>query len=112
VSELANQLFALRLVKVVLEIALLALAGQGLVWLLARAVGQDPANNLFYRLLAVIASPFVRLARFATPKFVLDRHLAFGVFALLFAAYVVTVFTIANTCIAHGLPVAQCQDVR
>lgn len=111
-SELASQLFVPRLVKLVLEIALLALAGQGLVWVLIRAVGQDPTRNPFYRVLGVVASPFTRLARAVTPKFVLDRHLAFGVFFLLAAAYVITLFTIADRCIQHGVTVAVCQDIR
>lgn len=112
VAALASQLFIPRLIKLVLEIALLALAGQGLVWMLTRAVGQDPARNPFYRVLGIIASPFTRLARAVTPRFVLDRHLAFGVFFLLVAAYVVTLFTIADRCIRAGVTVAVCQDIR
>jgi hypothetical protein len=111
-SDLANTLFLLRLVKLVLEIALLALVGQGVMWALIRAVGQDPANNFFYRMLQVVVSPFTRIVRLITPKFVADRHVPWAVLGLLVVGYVWTLFAIANACIGHGLPIAECRRVR
>jgi hypothetical protein len=37
---------------------------------------------------------------------------ALATFALLAVAYAAVLFTIADTCIRHGLTVAQCMEVR
>jgi len=108
VSDLETKLFWLRLVQLLLAVPLLAIAGQGVVYVLTRVFGQDPKANFFYRLLEVIGSPFTRLARFVTPKFVADRHLPLVVVSLLAVAYVWTMIAIANVCIGAGLGVAQC----
>jgi len=112
VNDIGNTLFVLRLVKLVLEIALFALAGQGLVWMMIRAVGQPAERNFAYRALQTIASPFTGLVRLITPKFVIDRHIPWATFALLAVAWVWATFTIANTCIGAGLTIAECQQVR
>jgi hypothetical protein len=106
--DFSTTLFLLRLVKLVIEICLLALVGQGIVFVLIRGIGQDAKNNFFYRVLETVSSPFVRLARFITPRFVPDRHLPLAVVSLLALAYVLTLFLIADACVAHGLPVPQC----
>lgn len=111
-NDIGNTLFVLRLVKLVLEIALFALAGQGLVWMMIRAVGQPAERNFAYRTLQTIASPFTGLVRLITPKFVVDRHIPWATFALLAVAWVWATFAIANTCIGAGLTIAECQQVR
>jgi len=73
--ELGTSLLLLRIVKLVLEICLLALVGQGIVFVLVRGIGQDAKRNFFYRVLETVSSPFVKLARYITPRFVPDRHL-------------------------------------
>jgi hypothetical protein len=107
-QDLVSTLFAWRLVKLVLEVALLALAGQGIASVLIRASGQDPQANLFHRVLRTIASPFTWLVRRITPPVVADRHVPLATFALLLVAYAAVLFTIADTCIRHGLAVAEC----
>ena len=106
--DFGTTLLVLRIVKLVIEICLLALVGQGIVYALIRVVGQDAKSNLFYRLLATVSSPFVTLARYITPRFVPDRHLPFVVLSLLAVGYVATLFSIANLCISHGMAVPQC----
>jgi len=66
--------------KLVAEIALMAFAGQWVVGLLAGA-GRD--RNLFYQLLEVMTSPFVKLLRHVTPSVVIDRHIPLAAFLLL-----------------------------
>lgn len=107
-SDPSNSLFALRLIQVVIAVPLLAIVGQGVVWVLARAFGQDPATNFFYRVLAVVPAPFNKLARFITPRFVPDARMPLVVLCLLTVAYVWTMVEIANVCHRAGLPVAQC----
>jgi hypothetical protein len=112
VNDLGTTLFVLRLVKLVLEIALFALAGQGVVWMMIRAVGQPAERNFAYRALQTIASPFTRLVRLVSPKFVIDRHIPWATAALLAIAWVWTTFAIANACIGAGLAISECQQVR
>jgi hypothetical protein len=106
--DLQNSLYWLRLIQLLLAIPLLAIAGQGFVHVLTRAVGQDPKANFFYRLLEVIGSPVTRLARYITPKFIADRHLPLVALSLLAVGYVWTMIAIANLCLGAGVPVAQC----
>jgi hypothetical protein len=108
VNDPGSSLYLLRVLKLVLEIALLALVGQGVVWAMIRAVGADPARNVFYRALQVVASPFVRLVRFVTPKAIPDRHVPWATLGLLVAAYAATLFAIVNACVGLGLPVREC----
>jgi hypothetical protein len=69
-------------VKLLAEIALLALLGQWVVGLLA---GPEPERNPFYRLLQLLGRPWVRAARWLSPQLVLDRHVPLvAFFALLF----------------------------
>ena len=111
-NDIGTTLFVLRLVKLVLEIALLALVGQALVWAMVRAVGQPPEHNFFYRALQVVTSPFTKLLRLVSPKFVVDRHIPWATFALLAVGWVWVSFSIANTCIGAGLTITECQQVR
>jgi hypothetical protein len=106
--DFGTSLLLLRIVKLILEICLLALVGQGIVYVLIRGIGQDAQRNFFYRILETISAPFVKLARWITPRFVQDRHLPFVVLSLMAVGYAATLFSIANLCISHGLAVAQC----
>jgi len=56
---------ALNILQVVLYIPLLALLGQGLLFVLA---GSKHQSNFFYQLLSKLASPFTWLVRSLTPK--------------------------------------------
>lgn len=107
-ADIQSSLFWLRLIQLLLAIPLLALVGQGFVFVLTRAFGQDPKANFFYRLLEVVGSPVTRLARFITPRLVADRHLPLVALSLLAVGYVWTMIAIANLCVGAGLPVGQC----
>ena len=96
-------LFLLRLLKLVLEIALFALVGQGIMYVLIRAMGaQDPRDNVFFRMLATVVSPFTWLVRKITPPAVADRHVPWAVFGLLLVAWAWTAFfAIPNACFSR-----------
>jgi hypothetical protein len=112
VFEFTTQLFLIRAIKLVIEIAGLALVGQGVVFILTRGIGQDPASNFFYQALKTVVSPFTWLVRRMTPKVVADRHIPLAVFGLLAFAYVWIVFTLANVCISHGYTVVECRELK
>ena len=90
-------------VKLVAEIALLALAGQFLLGLLA---GAKRESNFFYQTLQVLTNPFVKGMRLITPRLVLDRHIPGAVFMLLATVWVVATLVKINICLKIG--VAQC----
>ncbi len=60
------------ILKALTEVAAVAMLGQGLLWVLA---GSGREENLVYKLFKTLTSPVNRLARFITPRVVLDRHL-------------------------------------
>lgn len=94
-------LLLLTAIKTVCEIALMSLAGQWLVGLLA---GHRREQNFFYQLLGQIGRPFVLLARLISPrKIVLDRHVPLVAFLLLaFGWLVVTALRIQH-CLQIGV---------
>lgn len=87
-------------VKLIAEIALLALAGQ---WVLGLLVGSRRNQNLFYRLLQVMTNPFVKTVRFITPRFVLDRHIPLAAFVLLASVWLAATVAKINLCLQIGV---------
>jgi tetratricopeptide (TPR) repeat protein len=71
-------------IKLVAEIALMALLGQGLLAVLA---GERRHDNFFYRMLQALTGPFTRVTRLITPRVVIDRHIPFATFALVLALW-------------------------
>jgi hypothetical protein len=91
-------------IKLVAEIALMALLGQGLLGLLA---GEKRHGNFFYRTLEVLTKPFTRAMRFIAPRQVLDRHVPIAAFCLLLVIWLVATLAKINLCLQLG--VAQCK---
>lgn len=90
-------LTAVVILKALLEVAGLALIGQGVLYLLA---GVNREQNVFYRILKIIASPAVKLTRFITPRFVGDAHIGFAAFFLLAGLWLALVLEHRNLCLA------------
>ncbi|MBT9457622.1 MAG: hypothetical protein IV097_13470 [Burkholderiaceae bacterium] len=90
--------------KLIAEIALLAMAGQ---WLLGLLAGQKREGNFFYKLLQVLTQPFVKLTRFISPRVVLDRHIPLAAFLLMLSLWLVVTVVKINVCLQLG--VAQCR---
>ncbi len=93
-------LILVSMVKLLAEIALLALVGQGVLALLA---GAKRETNLFYQLLQIMTRPFIAGARFITPKVVLDRHVPFVAFLLLFFIWLTATLTKISICVQIGV---------
>lgn len=87
---------ALNLLQLVLYIALLALLGQGVLFLLA---GAKRDSNFFYRLLQVVSKPFTVPMRWLTPRRVEDRHVPIVTFFLLTVVYVVVTIEKIGLCL-------------
>ena len=93
-------LTALNLVQLVLYIALLALLGQGALFVLA---GAKRSQNLFYQLLQIVSKPFTLVVRRLTPRQVADRHVPVVTFFLLLVAYFVVTFEKIDLCMKAGM---------
>jgi hypothetical protein len=85
----------LTIIKAVLEIAGIALIAQFLVGIFA---WRRRHQNAVYKLFEVVTSPFTRLTRLITPKFVLEQHIPLATFFLLLVLWFVVLFELAASC--------------
>jgi len=90
----------LNLVQLILYIPLLALAGQGALYVLA---GPRRDSNVFYRLLQLLSKPFTLVVRKLTPAKVADQHVPFVTFFLLLIVYFVVTFERIDLCLKLGM---------
>ena len=106
ISEAAGPavLTFLNLIQLLLYVPLLALAGQGLLYVLA---GAKRDTNLFYQLLQIVSKPLTLVVRKITPAKVADRHVPVATFFLLLVAYAIVTFEKIDLCLRIG--VVQCQ---
>lgn len=88
------------ILRTLVEVAGFALLGQGALAVLA---GKYREQNVFYRVLRIIASPVVRAVRFIAPRFILDAHVPVLTFFLLFWLWIVLAFVKRHLCDLHGL---------
>ena len=95
-----GMLNVLNIIQLVLYIALLALLGQGVLFMLA---GARRDGNFFYRLLQVVSKPFTVPVRWITPRQVDDRHVPVVTFLLLLIVYAVVTFEKINLCMAANM---------
>lgn len=89
-------LFTVSAVRVIAEVALLALLGQGLLGLLA---GTKKDHNLFYQILQIVGQPFVVLARLITHRVIMDRHVPLVAFLLLLFVWIGVTLLKIQTCL-------------
>ena len=87
-------------VKLIAEIALLAMAGQ---WVLGLLAGPRRESNFFYRLLQILTSPVVKVVRLITPRFVLDRHIPLAAFLALLSVWLLSTIAKINLCLQMGV---------
>lgn len=87
-------------VKLIAEIALLAMVGQ---WLLGLLAGSKREGNFLYRLLQTLTSPVVKAVRIITPRFVLDRHIPLAAFLALLSVWLVATIAKINLCLQLGV---------
>jgi uncharacterized protein YggT (Ycf19 family) len=90
----------LNAVQLILYIALLALVGQAVLFVLA---GAKRETNFFYKLLQVLTKPFTVPVRKLTPKLVADQHVPVVTFLLLLVVYAVVTFEKADLCVTGSL---------
>jgi hypothetical protein len=100
VRSMHLEILLVRILLALVQIAALALLGQGAVALLA---GKYREKNLFYLMLRTIASPAVRFVRLITPKVIIDAHVPFLTFFMLFWLWIALALTKRYLCAMQGL---------
>jgi hypothetical protein len=93
-------LILVEILKLLAEIALLSLAGQ---WVLGLLAGAKREQNLFYQLFQVLTRPWITGARWIAPKVVLDRHLPLVAFLVLSFVWIVATLTKIDLCVRMGV---------
>lgn len=93
-------LLVVNILKLLAEIALMALLAQ---WILGLLAGKQRDRNLFYQLFDVVTRPVVRGVRFITPRVVIDRHLPLVAFLLLTFVWIVVTMTKIDLCVQIGV---------
>lgn len=86
--------------QLTLYIPLLALLGQGLLFVLA---GPRRDTNFFYQLLKLLSKPFTVLVRRLTPAKVADHHVPLVTFLLLTVVYVIVTLERISLCLRIGM---------
>lgn len=92
------ELLIIGILRAVVEVALLFLIGQGILALLA---GSRRHTNLVYKFFLIVTQPVMKIVRFIAPPQIIDKHLPFVAFFVLFwcwigLAYLKKVYCDAN----------------
>lgn len=95
-----TEVMLLSILRVLVEVAGYSLIGQGVLAVLA---GAGREQNIFYRVLKTITKPVIRATRAITPRFVIDAHIPFLAFFLLFWIWILLALVKRYVCMTHGL---------
>jgi uncharacterized protein YggT (Ycf19 family) len=93
-------LIIVSIIKLVCEIALLALVGRFVLGLLA---GDKRETNPFYQLLHIMCKPFLSVARLISPRQVIDRHVPLVAFLVLAFVWLFVTFQKIQICMQIGV---------
>lgn len=93
-------LAAATLVKLIAEIALLALMGQ---WALGLLAGASRERNFVYRVLQGVARPWVKATRWLTPRWLMDRHVPLVTFLLMTMLWIAAAAAKVSICLQIGV---------
>ena len=94
------ELFILGVLRALVEVALLFLIGQGLLALLA---GGRRHTNTIYKLFVLVTSPVIKAVRKISPPQIIDKHLPFVAFFVLFWCWIGLAWLKRMYCEAHLL---------
>jgi hypothetical protein len=97
-------LLFLNIAQLILYIGALGLIGQGLLYVLA---GQKRDTNLFYQLIEIVNKPWTLIARFISPKQIIDRQIPFVAFCIVGVFYIAVTLAKIEHCISIGIEICQ-----
>lgn len=90
----------LNILQLILYIGLLAMLGQGLLFVLA---GQKRDTNLFYQLFQVLNRPWTGLAKWVAPAQVAPQHVPWVAFFILSVLYLAVTLAKIEHCISVAM---------
>jgi hypothetical protein len=96
----AALLLLVNVLKLLAEIALMALFGQ---WVLGLLAGAKRDTNPFYQVFQIVTKPLVTGVRFITPRVVIDRHVPLVAFLLLTFVWIIATVTKIDICVQIGV---------
>ena len=77
----ATELYIVSILRALVEVAGMFLLAQGLLFLLSGATRE---KNIVYQLFKIITRPVIQMTRFVTPRVIVDKHIPFVAFFILF----------------------------
>lgn len=92
-------LLAAIILKGLVEVALLVMLGQGILFVFA---GANRHQNLVYRMFATVTQPIMQATRFITPRFVVDQHIWLVALFMLMVLWVVALALKVHFVLAQG----------
>jgi len=97
-------LLFLNIAQLLLYIGGLGLAGQGLLYVIA---GEGRYTNLFYQLISMVNKPWTLLARFISPKQIVDSQIPFVAFCIVGVLYIAVTIAKVEHCLSIGIQACQ-----
>lgn len=94
------ELFVIGIMRALVEVALLFLIGRGILALLA---GHRRHTNAIYSLFTLITGPVIKIVRHISPPRIIDRHLPYVAFFVLFWCWIGLAWLKRIYCEAHML---------
>lgn len=94
------ELFLISVLRVIIEVAGYTLLGQGLLAIFA---GKSRDQNIVYRLMQTVTNPAVKAVRKVTPRFIIDKHIPFVTFFVLFWLWFGLAVAKRYICVTQGL---------
>ena len=79
------ELLIIGILRALVEVALLFLVGQGVLALLA---GSRRHTNMVYKFFLIVTQPVMKIVRFIAPPQIVDKHLPFVAFFVLFWCWI------------------------
>ncbi len=93
-------LLFLNAAQLLLYIGILALLGQGLLFILA---GAKRDTNLFYQLFTIVNKPWTSIAALIAPKQIAKRHHPFVAFCVVAVLYLAVTVAKIEHCVSVGM---------
>ena len=96
----AIELHIVSILRALVEVAGMFLLAQGILFVLA---GGTRDKNIVYQLFRIITRPVVQATRFITPKVIVDKHIPFVAFFVLFWLWILLAYVKQVVCDLNGL---------
>ncbi len=94
------ELQVITILRALVEVAGMFLLAQGALFLLA---GGTRDKNIVYQLFRIVTRPVISGTRFISPKVIVDKHIPFVAFLLLFWLWILLAYVRQVVCKLNGM---------